>query len=220
MRSLRFHTLATSAAALIFLAACGGADAPAPVVLTQSQPDVSAPASRITALLNLEADGQIVGAETAVGLSSWQPDSEVRVEVWDGPAQNQLLATGTVQTDEEGDGTTSGLTLAWGMFIVATDGVTTKEFTLVELTVAADAVGDVVSGTAPAGSTVSVGCCGSPDNTALLFRNVTADGARRFRIDFSDPAGGPVADIVVGRVVIVSVSDGGGDGTHLQFLAQ
>ena len=194
---------------------------PTPVVLEPTQPGGSAPGPTITGGPVITAVINLGGETPHIRLSGWRPDVELRVEVWDGPARNQLLGTGTLLTDDEGVANAFGLTVARGMFIVATDGVTTKQLTVVGLTAVGDAASDVVSGTAPAGSSVQVVVEKPGEATGpLAVRTVTADGVGHFSVDFSDPVGGPTADIVIGAYLSVSVGDLDNDRTHVQFKAQ
>ena len=222
MSALRSRAFATSATVLVLLVACGGdasPPAPTPVVLRSSpagdssQPGGDAP-SRIVAVLNGGADSRSV--VPYIRLEFWQPNAEVRVEIWDSPARNQLLGGGIVPTNGEGVAEAYGVTLAAGMFIVATDDLTTKQLTIVELLATADAASDVVSGTAPPGSRVTVQW--SSDNNSQPNRSETADASGHFSFDFSDPTYGPTRDIVAGSNVGVSIDDGDNDWTYAQLL--
>ena len=109
-----------------------------------------------------------------------------------------------------------GVTPAAGMFIVATDGVATKQLTIVELIAVADIASDVVSGTAPPGSRVTVQW--SSDNNRQPNRSETADASGHFSFDFSDPTHGPTRDIVAGSNIGVSINDGDNDWTYAALL--
>jgi hypothetical protein len=123
-------------------------------------------------------------ADGHIGLAQWPGDASVTVTVWDSSAKASQLFTEAAVVDSFGSGGPTYPGLAAGQHIVATDGTTTKELTLVAITAVIDPVKDTVSGTAPANVGVVVDTEGC--------RVTTSDSDGKWSVDFSvDPGTHP-----------------------------
>lgn len=145
-----------------------------------------------------------------IGGGWFAPNANVTVTIYDEPGGSELYA-GAAPTDETGsfglDPEEHGRDLAAGMYVTVGDGTTTKDLTLVQLTIdAVDAGTDAVSGTAPDGATVGVGVSDSTGNGAWL--EVTADGSGHWSADFAGQF-----DVDAGSYVNAGVNDDDGDAT-------
>ncbi len=137
-------------------------------------------------------------------------NGSVTVTIKDAPGGTQLFS-GPASTDgdcfsigrdQHGQG------LAPGMFVSATDGIRSKDVTLVSVSVDdIDAVAETAAGTAPANADVDVGA-EVQDGSSDASIHVTADGAGAWAADFSG-----VFDLTAGVTVSGTVHDGDGDGT-------
>jgi S-layer homology domain len=152
-----------------------------------------------------------------IGLGRWPASASVTVTVWDSAAKGTQLFTEVSVVDSMGFGGPTFVGLAPGQYVVATDGITTKELTLVALTGVIDPVRDSVSGTAPPNEGVVV-------DTGGGCRVTNSDGSGNWSIDFSkdpgtDPGCGQILDLGMGpsRISTVTpvVADADGDETTI-----
>jgi S-layer homology domain len=152
-----------------------------------------------------------------IGLGQWPADASVTVTVWDSPAKGTLLFSEVVLVDSTGSGGPTYPGLAPGQHVVATDGITTKELTLVAIQGVVDPVADTVTGTAPANVGIDV-------DTGFGCRVTMSDGDGNWSVDFSvDPGNGPdcnqILDLgmgpgrVSGVTPVTSAADPDGDQT-------
>jgi hypothetical protein len=121
-----------------------------------------------------------------------------------------VLATGSKTSDASGyvelyRPDDFDVDLVPGLTITVGDGAATKELTLAPLAIGSvNPVGEIVSGTAPAGAEVQVNI---GDGNQETGRSTTADGSGHWSVDFSP------FDVTYGMVANVSVPDSDGDET-------
>ncbi len=152
-----------------------------------------------------------------IGLGRWPAAASVTVTVWDSAAKGTQLFTEVTVVDSMGSGGPTFAGLAPGRHIVATDGITTKELTLVAITGVIDPVKDTISGTAPPNESVVV-------DGANSCRVTNSDGSGNWSVDFSvDPGNNPdcgqLADLGMGpgrfNSLTPVVADADGDETTI-----
>ena len=146
-----------------------------------------------------------------IGLDQWPDGASVTVTVWASPAKStELYSAVAVTAGNHGEVEYPGL--APGNHVVATDGTTTKELTMIAITGVIDPINDTVTGTAPANTGVVVDSDGC--------RVTTSDNDGNWMVDFSvDPGNNPdcgtILDLGMGPTrsngVVAVVGDSDGD---------
>jgi uncharacterized repeat protein (TIGR01451 family) len=159
-------------------------------------------------------DGDIT--DDGIGGGGFAENSTVTVEVRSTPGGSLLFGDNT-PTDGDGNfglccGTDAGLPdLVPGMEITVSDGPATKVLVLADLTIdAVDPSTDVVSGTAPANSSLFVGV-NNPPGPGGAGLNTTSDGTGSWSVDFTG-----TFDIDALTHTDVHVLDEDGDATSAQ----
>jgi uncharacterized repeat protein (TIGR01451 family) len=149
----------------------------------------------------------------SVNGNGFASSSSVSVVVKDAPGGTTVYSNGSVPTDGTGNFNLFcgfGPDLVPGMEITVSDGSTTKVLVLADLTIdSVDPATDVVSGTAPANSSVFVGV-NNPPGPGGSGQNTTADGSGNWSVDFTG-----TFDVTGGTHANASVSDADGDSTHI-----
>lgn len=144
-------------------------------------------------------------------VGGWPAGATVEVELRS--ADGAALVSESLTADEAGFAISmlgSGV-LAAGQTLSATDGTTTKELMVVDLTLSVDRNSDTISGTAPPGATVQINVnCAQTGCELSLSRTADSDGA------FSLAVGG-LTDIVTGSQVFINVPDQDNDWVQYQL---
>jgi uncharacterized repeat protein (TIGR01451 family) len=153
----------------------------------------------------------------SVNGNGFAPNSSVSVVVKDAPGGATVYSNTSVPTDGTGNFNLFcgfGPDLTPGMEITVTSGPETKVLVLADLTIdVVDPPTDVVSGTAPANSSLFVGV-NNPPGPGGAGQNTTADGTGNWTVDFTG-----VFDITGGTHANASVPDADGDNTHVNKQA-